>query len=141
MALNLSSSMLNEEAEDDFDPMSSIANLVDVMLVFACGLMMALVVSWNVDITQFSQVTPTEKLTEVSNIEELQEELTAQNGSSYVDMGTVWMDPSTGKYYMVLSDEEAEAARAAAGQTQAATAGTEAQSAEGAGATTAGGSS
>ena len=32
--------------------MKNLANLVDVMLVFACALMIAIITRWNVDLTQ-----------------------------------------------------------------------------------------
>ena len=35
--------------DDNENPMDSLTNLFDVMLVFACGLMVALVMSLNVD--------------------------------------------------------------------------------------------
>ena len=34
------------------NPMENLANLVDVMLVFACALMIAIITRWNVDLTQ-----------------------------------------------------------------------------------------
>ena len=41
---------------EEVDPMSSLGNIGDIMLVFACGLMVALVVAWNVDLGKFTQV-------------------------------------------------------------------------------------
>lgn len=38
-------------SKEDTDPMASVANIADIMLVFACGLMMALVTVWNIDFT------------------------------------------------------------------------------------------
>ncbi|MBQ5581590.1 MAG: DUF2149 domain-containing protein [Clostridia bacterium] len=46
LARNTTSPFLESEGS----PMESIANIVDVMLVFACGLLLALVTVWNVDI-------------------------------------------------------------------------------------------
>ena len=37
--------------DDNENPMDSLTNLFDVMLVFACGLMVALVMSLNVDVS------------------------------------------------------------------------------------------
>jgi hypothetical protein len=82
--------------------MESVANLVDVMLVIAVGLMLALVVNWNVDIA--------EKRDEAAA---LGEEVTAAGGLSDegvpLDEDTryevldveVYRDPATGKLYMV----------------------------------------
>lgn len=54
-----------EEIEsEDINPMEGVANLADVMLVLAVGMMLALVVAWNVDISSGSNdplpVTPVE---------------------------------------------------------------------------------
>ena len=46
----LSRSTTSPFLESEGSPMESIANIVDVMLVFACGLLLALVTVWNVDI-------------------------------------------------------------------------------------------
>ena len=41
--------------KESFNPMDGMANLADVMLVFACGLLIALIASWNVDINSAGQ--------------------------------------------------------------------------------------
>lgn len=104
MAIDLSSSLIDAEPDEDVDPMSSVANLVDVMLVFACGLMMALVLAWNVDISRVQEAVPTDQLGEVDDVTNLDEQLRDSDGTSYVNMGSAWMDPETGKYYIVVED-------------------------------------
>ena len=49
--------------DEDFNPMEGMANLADVMLVFACGLILALIINWNVDMTTIGQTeeVPEEK--------------------------------------------------------------------------------
>ena len=37
---------------EEVDAMSGLANLSDVMLVFACGLMAAVILNWNVDLSK-----------------------------------------------------------------------------------------
>ena len=37
---------------EEVDAMSGLANLSDVMLVFACGLMAAIILNWNVDLSK-----------------------------------------------------------------------------------------
>ncbi len=39
-----------KKVHQDENPLEMMANLMDVMLVFACGLMLALIVNWNVDL-------------------------------------------------------------------------------------------
>ena len=72
-------------AEDEADPMETTANLADVMLVFACGLMIAIVSFWNIDLANIEQ-----------HIE--------SNG--YEDIGHVYTDPETGRTFVVGSGEE-----------------------------------
>lgn len=105
--------------EEESDPMSSMANLADVMLVFACGLMMALITYWNVDISTVTEMLREDQVAEVQSPEEITEQLMASDGTSYIDMGKVYMDPTTGKYYMLSTDEAASAADAAQGASSA----------------------
>ncbi|MCD7982059.1 MAG: DUF2149 domain-containing protein [Clostridiales bacterium] len=42
--------MVRMDAEPEVNPMESVGNLVDVMLVLAVGIMIALVAAWNVDL-------------------------------------------------------------------------------------------
>lgn len=84
---------------EEVDPMSSLGNIGDIMLVFACGLMVALVVAWNVDLGQFTQVEMDQEVDQ-SDIEQITEELYGE-GNAFVEKGTVYQDPTTGKYYLV----------------------------------------
>ena len=43
------------EADEPENPMDSLSNLSDVMLVFACGLMVALIINLNVDVSRLSE--------------------------------------------------------------------------------------
>ena len=36
---------------DDFSPMEGVGNMADAMLVFACGILLALIMSWNIDVS------------------------------------------------------------------------------------------
>ncbi|WP_231701789.1 DUF2149 domain-containing protein [Crassaminicella thermophila] len=101
---------LSEERE--IDPLSGMANLMDVMMVFCCGLMVALVLSWNLQNVIFSNKTPEErkkmkqqlqKITSVNKGKELKEIPDVHNGSGegYNEMGTVFQDPKTGKLILI----------------------------------------
>ena len=90
---------------EDVDPMSSMSNVGDVMLVFACGLMVALVVAWNVDLAQFQQVETDRELSQ-DEVSQINEELYGE-GDAFVEMGKVYQDPKTGQYYLV-EDESAQ---------------------------------
>lgn len=97
---------------EEVDPLGGLANLVDVMLVFCCGLMIALVLSWNLQNIIFAKVKPEEKqrlmqsIQKVIDVErgrELKEVPRIQQGegSGYREMGTVYRDPKTGKLIMI----------------------------------------
>jgi len=92
------------KSRDEVDPMSSMGNMGDVMLVFACGLMVALVVAWNVDLGKFQQVEMNQELKE-NDIETITEQLYGEGGA-FVERGRVYQDPTTGKYYLVEDTSE-----------------------------------
>ena len=92
-------------SKDDADPMASVANIADIMLVFACGLMMALVTVWNIDFTPLSELQD-KQLEAIDTPEDMPEDM-ADAGNAYVEKGMVYQDPKTGKYYMVTEDKDA----------------------------------
>jgi hypothetical protein len=107
MARSFSSSpFLNAglDAEPDADPRVGLVNLADVMLVFACGLMLALVAYWNLDISEMQEVIQADEVTEVQDVEDITD--SAQSGGGFVELGKVYQDPMTGKYYMLQKDKE-----------------------------------
>jgi len=93
---------LDEEA----NPLEGAVNIVDAMLVFACGLMLALVIRWNVDLAQFGEPVNVTQGEEVTDDADIRSDLveTEEEGRSYQKMGTVYKDPATGKMFM-LTDE------------------------------------
>ena len=99
---------------EEEDPMAGTANLVDAMLVIAVGLLVFLVLAWNMQSVLFNdQLTQEqkEKVMEAMNQEvtEVQEgqilnetpDTSNQTGQGYTEMGKVYKDPSTGKLIMV----------------------------------------
>lgn len=98
--------------EEEVDPMGGLGNLVDVMLVFCCGLMVALVLSWNLQNVIFAKVSPDEKqrlmqiMQKAVNVEQGREldqvpQIEQGGGAGYQEMGTVYRDPETGKLIMI----------------------------------------
>ena len=61
MSLRGKRSLRRRRFEEDFDPMSSMGNMADCMLVLACGLLLALMIHWNVDVEQAAQQMPDTK--------------------------------------------------------------------------------
>ena len=49
----------SQSLREDVNPMESVVNIVDAMLVFACGLMLSLVIYWNVDFQSNNMVSVT----------------------------------------------------------------------------------
>lgn len=87
--------------DSDNDPMASMATLVDVMLVFACGLMAALILG--------QQGTPQVGGQDVTRARDLPEVPggVGQVGGGYRAVGRVFRDPKTGKLILVESPGEA----------------------------------
>ena len=87
--------------EEDVQPMQYVANLTDVMLVLACGLMAAVILNWNVDLSKTRvEILQREQMKELDNAEELEQDI--QSSSSFEQKGTVYEDPETGKLYVVM---------------------------------------
>lgn len=82
--------------ESEGSPMESIANIVDVMLVFACGLLLALVTVWNVDIGL--DRPDNNNMYEVSDVVEDSQSVSKDN---LQEAGKVYRDPATGNLYFI----------------------------------------
>ncbi|MGN1349627.1 MAG: DUF2149 domain-containing protein [Anaerovoracaceae bacterium] len=92
--------------DEDVNPMDSLTNLADVMLVFACGIMLALILNWNVDVGGLQEPVEVEQGNEVTDVTDLGqgEGILSENGK-YEEMGVVYRDPETGTLYMVEKNE------------------------------------
>ena len=90
----LSRSTTSPFLESEGSPMESIANIVDVMLVFACGLLLALVTVWNVDIG----LDRPDNMYEVSDVVEGSQNIQKEN---LQEAGKVYRDPATGNLYFI----------------------------------------
>jgi hypothetical protein len=94
--------------EGDINPMDGVANLADVMLVFACGLMLALITYWNVDVAATADTAATTpegvEITEDVGSADGSQEQTPDQGS-LVQYGTVYRDPETGKLYIMTEGD------------------------------------
>jgi hypothetical protein len=94
------------------DPMAGTSNLVDAMLVISVGLLIFLVMSWNMQSVVFSDMTQEQKketmeamqkVSELTQGKELNDTPDTSNssGEGYQEMGKVYRDPATGKLIMV----------------------------------------
>jgi len=91
---------------EDVSPLEGAINIVDAMLVFACGLMLSLVLHWNVDLEQIGKRVNLERGQEVTQLPEIRDDLieTENQGKLYEKMGTVYKDPSTGQLFMLTGE-------------------------------------
>jgi len=80
------------------DPMAGVANLSDVMLVFACGLMLAILTVWKLDLGDIVDRFKAEDLSEIEDTEEI---FNNDEGSGFVEKGIVVEDPETGQMYVI----------------------------------------
>ena len=98
---------VRQDSMDDINPMEGVANLVDAMLVLACGLMLALIINWNVDVGSAGTTVELEQNQEVTSLEGVSSsgETSTMDGS-YEEMGMVYRDPATGKLYMVTPEHQ-----------------------------------
>jgi hypothetical protein len=95
-------------AEEEINPMDGLANLADIMLVLACGLLLALIINWNIDIGESGKgPVSVSQGQEVQNMQGLtnSDSQDSVDYSKYKKMGEVYKDPSTGKLYMVTPGE------------------------------------
>ncbi|WP_405295642.1 DUF2149 domain-containing protein [Methanobrevibacter sp.] len=98
-------------SEGEEDPMAGTSNLVDAMLVIAVGLLIFVVISWNMQSVVFQDnQNPQQQINENSpDVSEVSEgqvlnetpDTSNSSGQGYMEMGKVYKDPSTGKLIMV----------------------------------------
>lgn len=69
-------------------PLESVVNLIDVMLIFACGLMVSIIMLWNLDTTGDGE----------------------SDQGGYQDVGVVYTDTESGKTYVVMNDDASQGA-------------------------------
>lgn len=95
------------QSTNDLNPLEGVANLMDVMCVFSCGLLVALVMAMNLQDTLFKKTdAPAKNQVEVQQGQELKQVPDIKNGSGsgMSEMGTVYQDPATGKLIMVIEE-------------------------------------
>lgn len=99
---------------EDVNPMNYMSNLVDAMLVLAVGIMLALVVSWNLQISSEGKITKEEKEEIVSKDDaeasfteddvKPADEKDIKEKENLKEAGTVYYDSSTNTYYIIKKD-------------------------------------
>lgn len=101
----LSQSRLSRRRFSDpvVNPMDGLQNLADAMLVLAVGVMLALVIHWNIDIdSQQTGHRSREKLEGIEDVEsgkEVDPEQLEELGK-----GVIYIDPATGEIYLFTEE-------------------------------------
>lgn len=85
--------------EPDDEPLGGLSNLVDIVLVFACGLMAALASRYGT-LPQSLEAGGTREVVQGTEMPEMPRGV-GEVGSGYRSVGTVYRDPSTGKLILV----------------------------------------
>lgn len=77
------------------------------MLVFACGLMLALVIYWKVPLFSQGEKVELKQAREVTHLPNVRRDLleTPGEGKPYEKVGTVFRDPETGKLFMITTPD------------------------------------
>ncbi|MEX6503769.1 DUF2149 domain-containing protein [Pseudomonas zhanjiangensis] len=86
--------------EVDTDPLSSVANLVDLMLVFACGLLVALAAKTDV-LAQLQASRQEQSVERGRELPRLPDSLQGQGGRGLQSVGQVYRDPESGKLILI----------------------------------------
>ncbi|MGI6142636.1 MAG: DUF2149 domain-containing protein [bacterium] len=91
---------------DDVNPLEGVVNIVDAMLVFACGLLLALALYWNIDLGPVGESIDVTRGREVTEVPEIRDDLieTQDRGKLYERVGTVYKDPETGQLFLLTGD-------------------------------------
>lgn len=91
------------QSDEDLDPMSSITNMTDLMLVLAVGFLIFAVMSTGMqEMIQNQQQNQSQETVEIEPGQEMTNQLESIESSSsgYTKTGIVYTDPKTGKQYM-----------------------------------------
>ena len=104
-------SLRSRQSDPPVNPMDSVSNLADAMLVLAVGIMLALIINWNVDISAGTteQATSTDPAIsfEQDDLTESQDDAKTIEGD-LTEMGKVYYDQQTGTYYIVENPRTGE---------------------------------
>ena len=87
------------DGQEDINPLSSLSNLSDVMLVLAVGMMLALVLHFNVPISSGETTEPQQESAVEFTDDDLEQAETLPENLEKA--GEVYYDPDTGTYYIL----------------------------------------
>ena len=100
--MNRSAWRISRLDQQEEDPLGPLANFLDIMLVFACGLIAALAALSPDLIDRLRKPQVVEKGQELPDLPPGIQGM----GSGYESMGRVFRDPKTGKLYLIEGGEQ-----------------------------------
>lgn len=98
--------------DPEVNPLEFVANLADAMLILAVGIMLALVINWNVDLgTADAAVSSSVDTKDAVSFEQddvsmVDQDAESVSGGDLHELGTVYYDKATGKYYIIENKGE-----------------------------------
>ncbi len=119
----------NFDTQEDVNPMNYVSNLSDAMLILAVGIMLALIIHWNVDVSTSggdmsdsgmslnkqadsdgsggdSKIDKKDAVSfDESNMEEKENTDDLSKDGGMDKLGEVYYDEATGKYYVIKPKE------------------------------------
>jgi hypothetical protein len=85
------------------NPLESVANMTDVMLVLAVALMLALIAHWSIDVSSVTEVDESQmQAADDSTAAEVKE---SASDKVYEEVGKVYRDPDTGQTFIIEGTE------------------------------------
>jgi hypothetical protein len=91
----------NAEVASEVNPLEAVANISDVMLVFAVALMLALLAHWGVNASESATLIDAENMQKVDS-STASDVIDSETGKGYQEVGKIVRDPDTGDDYAVL---------------------------------------
>ncbi|MCD7947214.1 MAG: DUF2149 domain-containing protein [Oscillospiraceae bacterium] len=92
-----------EREAENINPMDGLGNLSDIMLVFACGLMIAIILLWQVNLKDVVMIFDEDNLVEVDDPDTVENMLNSLSDSDKV--GSAYSDKS-GKVFTLTDEDE-----------------------------------
>jgi hypothetical protein len=96
-----------DPSSESINPLEMVANITDVMLVFAVAVMVALVANWKLDLSSGSATQIDESNLLGSDVTST-DIVESVSGRQYEEAGTVYRDVTTGEMYYLPDEDKAE---------------------------------
>ncbi|MCC8123192.1 MAG: DUF2149 domain-containing protein [Oscillospiraceae bacterium] len=106
-----------EREAESINPMAGLGNLSDIMLVFACGLMIAIILLWQVNLKDIVMIFDENNLVEVTDPDTVENMMNSLSDSDKI--GSAYSDKSGKVFTLTEEDEDNQAGSASTENTAA----------------------